>query len=149
MLRCTSRFFTIEIPKNRVELLYSRASGPGGQNIAASNAKVQLKFEIAKADWLPEVVRVQLSKHYGRVLVIASQESRSCRANEKMCFAKLKELVEKTENFLNIPKRDFDSFDAWLKSVRTEKQIFRHKARREESKRNDSSVRKNKRVEYE
>lgn len=132
----------IHIPKERVELLRSRASGPGGQNIAASNSKVQLRFELESADWIPEHVRNELAKYYGRTLVIVSQESRSCRENENLCFMKLRKTLEKTENKLKRPPRKFDNLAKWIESVRTEKQIQRHKEKREEYKRKDAERRK-------
>ena len=148
MLRSYRLLSNILIPRERVELLYSRASGPGGQNIAASNSKVQLRFEIAQADWIPDSVRAQLAKHYGRVLVIASQESRSCQVNEKNCFSKLTALLQQTSDFLSQPKSQFASFDAWLTAVRTDKQITRYKSIREQGKRRDATLRRNTQVYY-
>jgi protein subunit release factor B len=139
---------SFQIPRDRIELLYSRASGPGGQNIAASNSKVQLKFEIAKADWLSAEIRDVLAKQYGRVLVVVSQESRSCKQNEKICFSKLQDLLEQTEAFIKRPRTQFTSFEDWIKSVHTQKQVQRHKRLREEGKRVNAALRRNQRVEY-
>ncbi len=146
---CLTRVFrSINIPKDRVQLLYSRASGPGGQNIAASNSKVQLRFEVDSADWLPPEVRGELARRFGRVVVLAAQESRSCKVNEKNCFSKLTELIEKTKAYLSQPRTQYASFDAWLSSVRTDKQISRHKAIREQSKRRDAKLRRDKRPNF-
>ena len=149
MLRILGRSFSFKVPRDRVELLYSRASGAGGQNIAASNSKVQIRFELAQADWLSASVRAELAKHFGRVVVLACQESRSCKQNENLCFAKLSELITKTEEAVDLSRKTvhYTSFTDWIRSIRTDKQMLRHKTQREASKRRHAQSRRHRLVD--
>lgn len=47
---------------DKLELTYSRSSGPGGQNINKVSTKVSIRFQLDKADWIPEVVRKNMLK---------------------------------------------------------------------------------------
>lgn len=48
------------IPIEKVKITYSRSSGPGGQNGDKVNTKVDLRFHVQTADWIPQVVRDKL-----------------------------------------------------------------------------------------
>ena len=39
---------------------HSRSSGPGGQNVNKVNTKVELRFDIPSARWLPDDVKERL-----------------------------------------------------------------------------------------
>lgn len=45
---------------NNVTVTYSRSSGPGGQNVNKLDTKVDIRFHVQSADWIPEVVRERL-----------------------------------------------------------------------------------------
>lgn len=57
---------------NAVSVTYSRSSGPGGQNVNKLETKVDLRFHVKTAEWIPEAVRekiliqVRLNKIYSR-----------------------------------------------------------------------------------
>lgn len=42
---------------NNVTVTYSRSSGPGGQNVNKLDTKVDLRFHVQTAEWIPESVR--------------------------------------------------------------------------------------------
>ena len=48
------------IPESYLEVNHSRSSGPGGQNVNKVNTKVEIRFKIDEAHWLPEDVRQRL-----------------------------------------------------------------------------------------
>lgn len=47
----------IYIPESYLEINHSRSSGPGGQNVNKVNTKVELRFKLDAADWLPDDIR--------------------------------------------------------------------------------------------
>ncbi|CAG2240959.1 ICT1 [Mytilus edulis] len=46
--------FTGFIPVEKLEIKSSRGSGPGGQSVNKSNNKVEIRFHVASADWIPD-----------------------------------------------------------------------------------------------
>lgn len=48
------------IPLNNLQITYSRSSGPGGQHVNTVNTKVDVRFKLAEADWIPEKTREKL-----------------------------------------------------------------------------------------
>lgn len=49
------------IPMNKILVTYSRSTGPGGQNVNKVATKVDLRFHVQTADWIPEAVRNKMS----------------------------------------------------------------------------------------
>ncbi|KAL9099918.1 MAG: hypothetical protein Q9163_004645 [Psora crenata] len=94
-----SRFNVSSIPKNICEVTFSRASGPGGQNVNKVNSKATLR--IHTKDFLPLLPKILhpkiLSSRYyadkSKSLVLQGDESRSQGANTAICYKKLHALV--------------------------------------------------------
>lgn len=45
---------------DKLKITYSRSSGPGGQNVNKVDTKVDLRFHVKTAEWIPEIVREKI-----------------------------------------------------------------------------------------
>lgn len=45
---------------DKIDITYSRSSGPGGQNVNTVSTKVDLRFHVATAEWLDLDIRQKL-----------------------------------------------------------------------------------------
>lgn len=94
--------FSGYIPMDKVQVTYSRSSGPGGQNVNKINTKVDLRFHLASAEWLSPELKEKLSiKHKTSIttdgfLVIRSDKTRSQQLNLAEAMDKLRHLIYTT-----------------------------------------------------
>lgn len=97
MIRITD---SLSIDEDEIVWSFSRASGPGGQNVNKVSTAAELRFDVAKA-FLPEDLKFRLKALAGRqltqdgVLVITAQETRSQERNREIALAKLVDLLRK------------------------------------------------------
>lgn len=129
----------IEIPEAELSWRFSRSSGPGGQGVNTTDSRVELSYDLAASDALPEPLRDRaLARLAGRlvdgVLTIAASEHRSQLRNREAAAARLAALLREAIAPPPPPRRP-------TKPSRAAKQ------RRLDEKRRRSQIKRNRRVD--
>uniref|UniRef100_UPI00358F053F large ribosomal subunit protein mL62-like n=1 Tax=Myxine glutinosa TaxID=7769 RepID=UPI00358F053F len=90
----------VYIPIDRLKISCCKSSGPGGQNVNKVNSKVEIRFHVETADWLPAPLREKiLQQYHGRMtlageLIIRDESSRYQLRNKASCLQKLRDIIE-------------------------------------------------------
>ncbi|MGR3466909.1 MAG: alternative ribosome rescue aminoacyl-tRNA hydrolase ArfB [Shimia sp.] len=80
---------------------FTRAQGPGGQNVNKTSSAVELRFEAARSPNLPAPVKARLKRLAGRrwttdgAVLIQVQETRHQSRNREIARERLVELIRK------------------------------------------------------
>ncbi len=96
MLRITD---TITLADWELSESFTRAQGPGGQNVNKVETAVELRFEAARSPHLAAPVKARLKRLAGRrwtsegALVIRAEETRSQARNRELARERLVELI--------------------------------------------------------
>jgi len=91
----------VVVPEAALEFTYVSSSGPGGQNVNRRSTKARLRLKVADLALRPAAER-RLRNLAGSLitdedeLIIASDSTRSQRANREDCLDRLKELVARS-----------------------------------------------------
>ena len=91
----------IEIADWEITEHFTRASGPGGQNVNKVNSAVELRFEAARSPNLPDPVKRRLQRLAGRrwtkdgAVIIQVSEERSQARNRDIARDRLKDLIKR------------------------------------------------------
>ena len=49
--------YNFSIAWDKIDVKFLRSQGPGGQNVNKVNTKVEMRFNVYEADWMPSEVR--------------------------------------------------------------------------------------------
>ncbi|WAQ96456.1 ICT1-like protein [Mya arenaria] len=91
--------FTGEIPIKDISIQSCRSSGPGGQHVNKVNTKVEVRFNVNSATWIPEWVKPKLlEEQQNRVtkngeLIVTSEKTRKQILNQADCLDKIRHMI--------------------------------------------------------
>ena len=89
----------MKVPREKLQVSCSRSSGPGGQNVNKVATRVEVRFQLESADWIPPLIRSRLVGLHPRRLnregdfIIVSSRFRSQKRNLEDCIEKLEGLL--------------------------------------------------------
>lgn len=98
MIKITS---TISINETELEEKFVRSSGPGGQNVNKVSTAVQLRFNVANSENLPQRVKSKILQSGDSrltkdgALVLVAESFRTQEANRKDVLDRLVEIIRK------------------------------------------------------
>jgi ribosome-associated protein len=103
---------SIRIDESELQFVFSRSSGPGGQNVNKVSTAVQLRFDVSRCTAIPDRVKKRLAELAGSrmtrdgVLVINARRRRTQERNRQDAIDRLVELIREAARK---PKRRIDT----------------------------------------
>lgn len=82
------------IPEGDLTWRFSRSSGPGGQGVNTADTRVQLSFDLAGSQALPDALKQRALTRLGPEVVVVASEHRAQLLNRRAAAARLARLLE-------------------------------------------------------
>jgi len=117
--------FTGYIPPEALTIKAMRSSGPGGQGVNTSNTKVEVRFNVEQAHWIPLWIKKQfVSDQKHRInkreeFVITSEKTRSQLLNQADCLDRIRHYIRESE--VRATPKEIDPEEEELKKKREAK----------------------------
>lgn len=121
----TREKFTGYIPSGALEIRWMRSSGPGGQSVNTSNSKVEVRFNVGQADWIPLWIKKQfVTDQKNRInkrneFVISSEKTRTQLLNQADCMDRIRHYIRESE--IRATPKEVDPEEEELRSKRAAK----------------------------
>mmetsp|Transcript_14419 Transcript_14419/g.22751 ORF Transcript_14419/g.22751 Transcript_14419/m.22751 type:complete len:226 (+) Transcript_14419:54-731(+) len=118
------------IPLDRLEITFTRSSGAGGQNVNKVSTRVEIRFNVEEADWIPYRVRQRLKVQQKQRIskegqfFIACDSFRTQLQNKQECIKRLRSVIDQA--FLEPKKRE----TAWKPSRNQKEKKMKLKSQR-------------------
>ena len=93
---------SVSLPRNEIELRFSRSSGPGGQHAQKSDTRVEASFDVEASSALSHAQKRRVIAKAGPVLRAVAQDERSQWRNRELATDRL---VESLREALRVPRR--------------------------------------------
>jgi ribosome-associated protein len=119
---------SVALPRDEIELRYSRSSGPGGQHAQKSETRVEALFDVEASSALTPVQKRRVIAKAGPWLQSVAQDERSQLRNRELAVERL---VEKLRTALKVERRRVPT----KPSAAARKRRLESKKRRSETKR--------------
>ncbi|MGW6741791.1 alternative ribosome rescue aminoacyl-tRNA hydrolase ArfB [Streptomyces sp. NPDC055025] len=89
---------SVSLPEAELMWRFSRSSGPGGQHVNTTDSQVELRFDLAKTEALPQVWKDRAlerlaNRLVGGVISVRASEHRSQWRNREMAAVRLVSLL--------------------------------------------------------
>lgn len=94
----------VKIPIDRLEIRSARSGGPGGQHVNKTESKIEIRFSLDEADWIPPPVRFRIRQscanriNMAGELIISSEKHRSQKQNLMEAILKLETIIDDNWN---------------------------------------------------
>lgn len=124
-----------QIPRGRLAISFSRSGGPGGQNVNKVETRVEVRFHLATADWIPPGTRARLAAQKATLinqegeLIVSSSQHRSQAQNLDACLEKLAGFLTEASRR---PRRRIATRPTRGSKERTLREKSRHSTRKQE-----------------
>jgi ribosome-associated protein len=88
----------VAIPEDELSWRFSRSAGPGGQSVNTTESRVELSFDVARSEALPDplrerALRALAGRMAGGVVTVAASEHRSQLRNREAAAARMSALL--------------------------------------------------------